>query len=105
MQRHTRAHVREQRSRWIRKRIGQIRRVRSGWTDEPDPLRWYRPLGSLSKKDPFDCGNTRCGICHCGGNERREGRERAIVECELSELWSAAATAAEAGSEGADGAT
>lgn len=87
MQRHTRAHVREQRSRWIWTRIRQARRMWGGYPDEGEFLaNYYRPFGVFNKRDPWDCGNTRCGICHTGGNERREGRERLIVESELESL-------------------
>ena len=84
MNRHTRAHVREQRSRWIRKRIRKIRREWITWPDTGDALRsWSKPLGVLNKKDPWDCGRTKCGICRHDGYTRRYLRERAVEECEL----------------------
>ncbi|MHB9035932.1 MAG: hypothetical protein ACYC64_04645 [Armatimonadota bacterium] len=87
MKRHTRAYVREQRSRWIRKRIGQIRRE---WCDLPEQKdvvqNWHRPLGSLSKKDPWDCGRTQCGICRNWGQTPRYIRERAVADCELFDM-------------------
>ena len=87
MQRHTRAHVREQRSRWICKRIRQIRRVWDVYPEQGETLaNYHRPLGKLNKMDPWDCGNPRCGICHAGGYERREGRERLRVASELESL-------------------
>lgn len=82
MHRHTRAHVREQRSRWIQKRIGQIRRLEHNCEV---PNRAHLP-GKLNKQDPWDCGNPQCGICHAGGNERREGRERLRIASELESL-------------------
>ena len=87
MKRHTRAHVREQRSRWIWKRIRKIRTEWPKWSDHPDAAsNWGRPLGMLNKKDPWDCGRTQCGICRHGGHERRDLRERAAVDCQLIEL-------------------
>ena len=84
MKRHTRAHVREQRNRWIWKRI---RRIRTEWPKRDDevPNRSHLP-GKLNKQDPWDCGNTQCGICRFGGYERRCLREQAAAKCELSEL-------------------
>jgi hypothetical protein len=90
MKRHTRAHIREQRSRWIRKRIGQIRREWILWPEQENALRnWVRPLGSLSKKDPWDCGNTQCGICRYWGDTPSRAREREVADCELheNEFW------------------
>jgi hypothetical protein len=80
--RHTRAHVREQRSWWIWKRMRQIRRYEQ---DSEVPNRAHLP-GRLNKQDPRDCGNPQCGICHAGGYERREGRERLQVASELESL-------------------
>ena len=42
--------------------------------------------GKLNKKDPWDCGNTQCGICRNDGDTRRYRRERAAVDWELREL-------------------
>jgi hypothetical protein len=87
MKRHTRAHVREQRSRWIRKRIRRIRREWNMWPESGDALRnWDKPVGSLNKKDPWDCGRTRCGICRHWSYTTRDLRERAVADSELSEL-------------------
>jgi hypothetical protein len=87
MNRHTRAHVREQRARWIKKRIGQIRREWPRWLEFGDVVRnWHRPLGSLSKKDPWDCGRTQCGICRNWGSTHRYLKEQVAADCELSEL-------------------
>lgn len=83
MKRHTRAHIREQRSRWIRKRLGQLRRVCRG--DEDARRNWGRPIGMLSKQDPWDCGNTQCGICRSMESTDREAKERAVADYELLE--------------------
>ena len=86
MKRHTRAHVRERRSRWIWKRLRQIRREWPVWHEQSDvPNRAHLP-GKLNKKDPWDCGNTQCGLCRNDGITRRYLRERAVVDWELREL-------------------
>ena len=86
MKRHTRAHVREQRSRWIWKRLRQIRREQPDWARHDEvPNRSHLP-GKLNKKDPWDCGNTQCGICRNDGDSRRNRKERAAVDWELREL-------------------
>ena len=82
MQRHTRAHVREQRSRWIGKRIRKIRRECPAWHEQEVVNRSHLP-GKLNKQDPWDCGNPQCGICRGSGYERREGRERLRIASEL----------------------
>lgn len=85
MKRHTRAHVREQRSRWIRKRIGQIRREWPDWAKHEEVSNCSHLPGKLNKKDPWDCGNPQCGLCRNDGNNRRNRLERAVVEFELRE--------------------
>lgn|GEM_PF-3203759 len=84
MHRHTLAHVREQRSRWIAKRIRQIRREWPCWHEQGDEVvnRAHLP-GKLNKQDPWDCGNPQCGICRWGGYTRRDGRERLRIASEL----------------------
>ena len=76
MKRHTRAHVREQRDRWIKKRIGQIRRSEHTW---------MRPTGLLSKRDPWDCGRTQCGICRDWGPTYRDVRDQMLVTLEMND--------------------
>ncbi len=61
VKRHTRAHIREQRERWISKRVNYIKRGKffhslSDYVIE-NP-------GRYAKRDPFDCGNPKCVLCH-----------------------------------------
>jgi hypothetical protein len=43
-----------------------------------DKCHCYRGPGYFRKRHPFDCGNTRCGLCHWGkwdgGRRSREKR-------------------------------
>ncbi len=42
----------------------------------------HKQVGRFRKKDAFDCGNARCGCCHCDKFPKREKHEQEI----LSEL-------------------
>jgi hypothetical protein len=74
-----RGYYRYQRKRWIAKRVKQY--LKSSPYSNPDG-ELYRPAGSFSKTDPWDCGNPRCGVCHIvdRGKRSREQREWQAIE-------------------------
>jgi hypothetical protein len=68
-----RAWRRQQRKRVINRHFNLLRDMRDGR---------YSTLarGRLAKQDPYDCGRTRCGLCHphkrCRGNHKYSYRIR-----------------------------
>lgn len=74
--RHSRAHIRFHRDRWVAKRFAQYRRVSPPWAIwEP---RLSEPWGFLEDEQAWlGCRRARCGWCHADKPKRRARDKRA----------------------------
>lgn len=75
--RRTRAYRREQTRRIIRNREARYRREAPSWYWIALEDGWLRTGHRLQHTNAYwDCGNTRCGLCHADKNDpRRRARE------------------------------
>jgi len=79
MARHDRGYLREQRDRWVNKRLRQYKHSRRDWERHwPGAQeRFDSRKNYLHKTDPWDCGKSNCGVCRNTWNpETRTERKR-----------------------------
>jgi len=54
---------------------------------DPDTCHCYRGMGVLRKRKPYDCGNSRCPVCHLDKfyyPKRRADRRRRAIALDLA---------------------
>lgn len=73
--RHSRAHIRFHRDRWVAKRFAQYRRVTPPWALWRPRLN--EPLGYLEDEQAWlGCRRAHCGLCHAKDPGRRQCEDR-----------------------------